>query len=55
VFVGSRATFLHLLELVTSNELRPQIDRVFEFEDARSAFEYAKSGQQFGKVVITLG
>jgi NADPH:quinone reductase-like Zn-dependent oxidoreductase len=54
VFVGSRETFLHLLELVRSQALRPQLDRLFEFDDARSAFEYAASGQQFGKVVISM-
>ncbi|HYP76401.1 MAG TPA: NAD(P)-dependent alcohol dehydrogenase [Polyangiaceae bacterium] len=54
VFVGSRETFLRLLELVTAHALRPQIDRIFEFEDARAAFEFAASGQQFGKVVISL-
>jgi NADPH:quinone reductase-like Zn-dependent oxidoreductase len=55
VFVGSRETFLHLLELVETHTLRPVIDREFSFEDARAAFEYAASGQQFGKVVISLG
>ena len=54
VFVGNRETFLRLLELVSRHQLRPQIDRVFEFEDARAAFEYAASGRQFGKVVIAL-
>jgi len=54
VFVGSRETFLRLLELVSAHRLQPQIDRVFEFEDTRAAFEYAASGQQFGKVVISL-
>jgi len=54
VFVGSRETFLRLLELVRAHALRPQIDRVFEFDDTRAAFEYAASGQQFGKVVISL-
>jgi len=54
VFVGSRQTFLGLLELVRAHDLHPQIDRQFEFEDARAAFEYAASGQQFGKVVISL-
>jgi NADPH:quinone reductase-like Zn-dependent oxidoreductase len=54
VFVGSRETFLRLLELVETHGLRPQIDRVFELEEARAAFEYAASGQQFGKVVISL-
>jgi len=55
VFVGSRQTFLNLLELVRAHTLRPQIDRMFSFDEARAAFEYAASGQQFGKVVITLG
>ena len=54
VFVGSRQTFLDLLELASRHSLRPQIDRVFEFDEARAAFEYAASGQQFGKVVIAL-
>ena len=55
VFVGSKATFLRLLEVIEKRDVRPQIDREFEFEDARSAFEYAASGQQFGKVVISVG
>jgi NADPH:quinone reductase-like Zn-dependent oxidoreductase len=54
VFVGSRQTFLDLLALVEQHALRPQIDRVFEFDDARAAFEYAAGGQQFGKVVISV-
>jgi NADPH:quinone reductase-like Zn-dependent oxidoreductase len=54
VFVGSRQTFLGLLELLKAHALLPEIDRVFEFDDARAAFEYAASGQQFGKVVISL-
>lgn len=54
VFVGSRASFLGFLELVNRHSLRPQVDRVFPLEDARAAFEYAASGQQFGKVVISL-
>jgi NADPH:quinone reductase-like Zn-dependent oxidoreductase len=54
VFVGSRATFLNLLELYERHALRPQVDRVFALADARAAFEYAASGQQFGKVVLSL-
>jgi NADPH:quinone reductase-like Zn-dependent oxidoreductase len=54
VFVGSRATFLGLLELVQEHGLRPQIARVFGFEDTQAAFEHSESGKQFGKVVIQL-
>ncbi|MET0790313.1 MAG: NAD(P)-dependent alcohol dehydrogenase [Polyangiaceae bacterium] len=54
VFVGSRASFLGLLELVEQHGVRPQIDRSFALSEARAAFEYAEGGQQFGKVVIAL-
>ena len=54
VFVGSRQTFLRLLDLVRAHALRPQIDRVFPFDEALAAFEYVASGRQFGKVVISL-
>jgi NADPH:quinone reductase-like Zn-dependent oxidoreductase len=54
VFVGSRETFSNLLTLVRDRALRPDIDRVFSWADTRAAFEYAASGQQFGKVVLTL-
>jgi NADPH:quinone reductase-like Zn-dependent oxidoreductase len=54
VFVGSRQSFLGLLALLNQQQLRPPVDRVFPLSEARAAFEYAASGQQFGKVVISL-
>ncbi|MEP7050328.1 MAG: NAD(P)-dependent alcohol dehydrogenase [Pseudomonadota bacterium] len=54
VFVGSRQSFLGLLTLFAQQQLRPPVDRVFPLGEARAAFEYAASGQQFGKVVISL-
>ena len=54
VFVGSRASFLRLCELVSEHRLRPVVDRVFPLTEARAAFEYSASGAQFGKVVIAL-
>jgi NADPH:quinone reductase-like Zn-dependent oxidoreductase len=54
VFVGSRETFSNLLRLVEGQTLRPDIDRVFSWSDMRGAFDYAASGQQFGKVVIAI-
>lgn len=54
VFVGSRETFVNLLGLVAQHRLRPDVDRVFAMSDARAAFDYAASGEQFGKVVIAL-
>ncbi|HEY3667358.1 MAG TPA: NAD(P)-dependent alcohol dehydrogenase [Polyangiaceae bacterium] len=54
VFVGSRDTFLGLLALALRHAFRPPIARVFPLHETRAAFEYAASGQQFGKVVVTL-
>lgn len=54
VFVGSRQSFESMLSSVEQHALRPQIDRTFGLEDVRAAFEYAASGQQFGKVTIKL-
>ena len=54
VFVGSRDTFLNFLRLVEQHTLRPDVDRIFPVSDVRAAFEYAASGQQFGKVTIAL-
>ena len=32
--------------------IKPMIDRVFDFEDAREAFAHLESGSHFGKVVV---
>jgi NADPH:quinone reductase-like Zn-dependent oxidoreductase len=37
------------------NKLRPVVDRVFAFEDAKDAFAYMASGKHFGKVAIAIG
>jgi D-arabinose 1-dehydrogenase-like Zn-dependent alcohol dehydrogenase len=34
--------------------IRPQIARVFEFEQAQEAFDYLRSGSFLGKIVIRL-
>lgn len=52
IYVGSRTDFDSLLAFVVEHEIRPVIDRTFGFTEARSAFEYLKSGAHFGKVVI---
>lgn len=54
VYVGSRADFEAMNEFISKHELRPVIDRVFEFEEAAAAFDYLESGNFVGKVVIRL-
>ena len=54
IFVGAREHFEGLIKAVAVNKLHPIIDKVFDFESAPKAYEYLKSAQHFGKVVITI-
>ena len=53
IYVGSRAMFESLSRAVTQHKLKPVIDRVFPFSEARAAYEHLQSGKHFGKVVIS--
>jgi NADPH:quinone reductase-like Zn-dependent oxidoreductase len=52
IYVGSRADFEAMNVFITQHRLRPIIDKVFEFKDARAAYAYLESAEHFGKVVI---
>jgi NADPH:quinone reductase-like Zn-dependent oxidoreductase len=52
IFVGSRAMFEAMNEKIVESKLRPVIDRTFEFDEARAALEYMKTGAHFGKIVV---
>jgi NADPH:quinone reductase-like Zn-dependent oxidoreductase len=52
VYVGSVRMFEALNRALSLHQLHPVVDRVFAFDDARSAYEYLASGQHFGKVVV---
>ena len=54
VYVGSREDFEAMVGFFNEHEVRPLIDRVFEFEEAPAAFEYMESGDFMGKIVIRL-
>jgi NADPH:quinone reductase-like Zn-dependent oxidoreductase len=51
VYVGPRAAMLQYLKLMPGS-VRPVIDSVFEFGDARKAYERLLSRQFFGKIAI---
>jgi NADPH:quinone reductase-like Zn-dependent oxidoreductase len=42
------------LRAAAVNELKPVIDRTFSFDQAVEAYQYLKSAQHLGKVVITI-
>jgi NADPH:quinone reductase-like Zn-dependent oxidoreductase len=55
IFVGSRVMFEDMNDAIEAAGLHPVVDRVFDFEDAVSAFKHLESGTHFGKVVIRVG
>ena len=52
IYVGSRAMFEAMNRAFTLHQIRPEIDRVFEFTDAPAAFRHLEGAGHFGKVVI---
>ena len=43
-----------LTEMLESEEIKPTIDKVFIFEDAKKALEYAETGRAKGKIIIKI-
>ena len=54
VMVGNRVLFEDMLQAMTANAIRPVVDRVFAWREARQAYETAIAGDFFGKVVIRI-
>jgi NADPH:quinone reductase-like Zn-dependent oxidoreductase len=54
IFVGSREMFEAMNRAMSLNDLRPVVDRVFFFEEAREALRYMESGGHFGKICIRI-
>jgi NADPH:quinone reductase-like Zn-dependent oxidoreductase len=54
IYVGSRQMFEAMNRAITVNQLRPVIDRVFSFEQAREAYRHLQGQSHFGKVVIRI-
>lgn len=54
VFVGPRKCFEDLNRALAQHQIKPVIDKVFPYAEARAALEYVGSGSHFGKVVITV-
>ncbi len=54
IYVGSREMFEAMNRAIAQAQLKPVIDRVFPFTEARAAYDYLESGAHFGKIVIRL-
>jgi NADPH:quinone reductase-like Zn-dependent oxidoreductase len=44
--------FENMNRLITARQIRPVVDKVFDFTDAQEAYKYLESQKHVGKVVI---
>ncbi|KAF4119538.1 D-arabinose 1-dehydrogenase, Zn-dependent alcohol dehydrogenase family [Geosmithia morbida] len=49
---GPRDRFEEMIAFYDAKKIRPVVDKVFAFEEAKEAFKYLRDGQHFGKVVV---
>lgn len=54
IYVGDVASFEAFVKFINATKIKPVIDRVFPFDEARAAYEYMESGAHFGKVVVAI-
>jgi NADPH:quinone reductase-like Zn-dependent oxidoreductase len=52
--MGTKADFEGVYELVAAGRARPVVDSVFPLAEARAAHERMESGEQFGKIVLSI-
>ena len=53
--MGTLADFAAVMELVLAGKLKVALDRAFPLKDARAAQERLESGQQLGKITLSIG
>lgn len=53
IFVGARDSFEAMNRAIHANGIKPVIDRVFPFTEARAALEHMASGSHFGKIALS--
>lgn len=54
ILVGSREGFETMNRGIAQHEIRPVIDRVFPFDEAREALVYMSGGRHMGKICVEL-
>jgi NADPH:quinone reductase-like Zn-dependent oxidoreductase len=52
IYVGSRADFEAMNAFIAAHHIKPVVDRVIAYGDAKTAFDLMESEQFFGKIVI---
>jgi NADPH:quinone reductase-like Zn-dependent oxidoreductase len=54
ILVGSRDGFEQMCRAIEQHQLRPVVDRIFPFDQARDALAYMSEGRHFGKVCVEI-
>lgn len=52
IYVGSVEMFEAMVRAIEAHQIKPVVDRVFAFAEAKEAYAHLASGQHLGKVVI---
>jgi NADPH:quinone reductase-like Zn-dependent oxidoreductase len=55
VTVGSVEDLQAMADAIAATRMKPVIDRIFSFDQAKQAFAHMESGAHFGKVAIAIG
>jgi NADPH:quinone reductase-like Zn-dependent oxidoreductase len=53
IYVGSRQMFEEMNAAISLNNLKPVVDTIIPFSEAKRAYELLESGTHFGKIVIS--
>jgi NADPH:quinone reductase-like Zn-dependent oxidoreductase len=54
IYVGPRQMFAEMNRAIAGHDLRPVIDRTFDFADAPAAYRVMRAAGHFGKLAITM-
>lgn len=54
IYVGSRAMFEDMNAALAANRIKPVIDKMYPFEEAREALKLMERAAHFGKIVVTV-
>jgi NADPH:quinone reductase-like Zn-dependent oxidoreductase len=55
IYVGSRRMFEEMNRFISERQMRPVIDRIFQFDEVHAALRYLESAGHFGKICIRIG
>ena len=55
IYVGSRAMFEDMVDMIRNEYIKPVVTKVYEFDDARDALSHMEAGEHFGKIVVKIG